>query len=95
MRLAALLLVSSFAGPVAFARDGGPGPAASESPGAISGGTVKAWMPDLGRLTISLGKKQEIVLSTAGAVVQGALAVGRVVDVTYVGERATIVTVRP
>lgn len=99
MRLAALMLVLSAAPGLALAADGGSapqGPAArGEAPGAIAGGTVKLWAPDTQTLTVSLGRKQEVVLRTGGAVVHGALAIGRVVDVTYVGDRASVVTVRP
>ncbi len=95
MRLAALLLLSLLVAPASLARDRAGDGAQTEAPGAISGGTVKLWDPMRQLLTISLGKKQEIELRTVGALIQGPLGEGRVVDVTYTGDRANVVSVRP
>jgi hypothetical protein len=42
-----------------------------------------------------VSKREEQVLRTASAVIHGQLAVGRVVDVTDTGDRATVIHVRP
>lgn len=92
--LVSLLALSVVHGP-ALADDRRGERASSEEAGAIAGGRVTLWEPALGRITIALSKKHEVVLSTAGAVINGAPGVGRVVDVTYTGDRAEIITVRP
>lgn len=95
-RLARVLLLSLLAVPAAaIAQDPQPDPSGDEAPGAIAGGKVKSWDVGTQTLIVTVSKREEQVLHTASAVIHGQLAVGRIIDVTYSGDRATVIRVRP
>ncbi len=73
---------------------GKTGTATASAPGAISGGKVIAFDPTKRSMTVDAnGQKVDIALGNA--VVNGEVAVGKIVDVTFANGTAQAVNVRP
>jgi len=95
-RITSVLFLTLLALPAAAsAQDPTPDPGADEAPGAIAGGRVKSWDAASQTLIVTVSKREEQTLHTASAVIHGQLAEGRIIDVTYAGDRATVIRVRP
>ena len=100
MNRASLSLVLALAAAPAFAdTTPAPTPAPAPAPAAIAavsltGAKVTAFDATKHSLTVTSNAKS-VTLDTTKAQVTGTIAVGKMVDVTYVGMAASVVTVKP